>query len=121
MAQIIQSEQGNYVLCDPGTGQICSEQDILDVMGFFREAGAYLLLIGEGALHPDFFDLSTGLAGEISLKLTTYRVRKAIVIDLGSVPSQQFREWAGECNRGGEIRFYAGQDEAENWLVDCEV
>jgi len=79
-----------------------------------------LLLLSEGALHPDFFDLSSGLAGEISMKLTTYRVKTAIVVDLESIPSLRFREWAGECNRGREICFCANLKETEAWLLDLE-
>ncbi len=120
MPQIIQTSRGNYLLSDLKPGYISSERDILDVMGLFGEVGASLLLISDGALHPDFFDLSTGLAGEISLKLSTYRVKTAIVIDIESIPSQRFREWAGECNRGREIRFCAKLQVAEDWLMENE-
>ncbi len=105
MATIIQTSQGNYLFCDPEHGNLSSERDILDLMGLFGDVGANLLLVSNGALHPDFFDLSTGLAGEISIKLSTYRVKTAIVVDLESIPSLRFREWAGECNRGREICF----------------
>ena len=118
MTQIIQTSQGSYLLSDTET--ISSERDILDLMGLFGEVGASLLLISEGVLHPDFFDLSTRLAGEISLKLSMYRVKTAIVANIKTVPSQPFRDWAGECNRGGEIRFCTDRDEAERWLLDIE-
>ena len=120
MAQVIQTSQGNYLLSNPEDGNLSSERDILDLMGYFGEVGASLLLISEGALHSDFFDLSTGLAGDISLKLSTYRVKTAIVVDIESIPSQRFQEWAGECNRGREIRFCADLEEAEVWLLDLE-
>jgi len=118
MAQVIQTSQGNYLLSDPENGNLSSERDILDLMGLFGDVGSNLLLISDGALHPDFFDLSTGLAGEISLKLSTYRVKTAIVVDLESIPSLRFREWAGECNKGREIRFCANLQDAEEWLLD---
>jgi len=118
MTQIIQTSWGKYLLSDPEPGNISSERDILDVMGLFGEVGASLLLISKGALHPDFFDLSTGLAGEISLKLSTYRVKTAIVVDIESIPSQRFREWAVECNRGRKIRFCTNPQDAEEWLLD---
>jgi hypothetical protein len=82
------------------------------------EVGANYLLVSGEALHPDFFDLSTGLAGEISLKLSTYRVKTAIVVDLESNLCQRIREWAGECNRGREIRFCTNLQDAEEWLLD---
>ena len=118
MVQIIQTSQGNYLLCDPEHGQLSTERDIVDLMGLFGEVGANLLLISKEALHPDFFDLSTGLAGEISLKLSTYRVKTAIVIDIDSIPIQRFREWAGECNRGRDIHFCDNLQDAEEWLLD---
>jgi hypothetical protein len=82
------------------------------------EVGANYLLVSGEALHPDFFDLSTGLAGEISLKLSTYRVKTAIVVDLEFNLCQRFREWAGEFNRGREIRFCTNLQDAEEWLLD---
>ena len=54
MPQIIQPNRGNYLLSDPEPGNISSERDILDVMGLFGEVGASLLLLSDGALHPDF-------------------------------------------------------------------
>lgn len=118
MPQIIQTKNGNYLLSDPKRGNLSSEQDILDLFVYFGEVGTSFLLIPDGALHRDFFDLSTGLAGEISLKLSTYRVKTAIVVDLESIPSPHFREWAGECNRGREIRFCANRQDAEDWLLE---
>lgn len=118
IAQIVQAEGGKFILCEPGQGKLRSEQDILDLMGLFGKGGAYLLLIAKGALHQDFFDLSSGLAGKICLKLSSYRVKTAFVIDLDSITSQPFQDWAGECNRGRELRFCADRVEAENWLLD---
>ena len=118
MPQVIQTSQGNYLLSDSEHGNLSSERDILDLMGLFGDVGANLLLVSGGALHPDFFDLSTGLAGEISLKLSTYRVKTAMVVDLESIPSLRFREWARECNKGREIRFCANLQDAEEWLLD---
>lgn len=118
MPQIIQTPRGKYLLSDPEVGNISSEREILDLFGQFGEVGASLLLISEGALGSDFFDLSTGLAGDISLKLSTYRIKTAIVVDLNTIPSQYFRKWAEECNRGQEINFSASLQQAEDWLLD---
>ena len=69
------------------------------------EADSNRVLISKGSLHPDFYDLSTGAAGEIALKLSTYRVKTAIVIDLVNITGERFKEWTSESNRGHEIRF----------------
>jgi hypothetical protein len=97
---------------------IHTQQDILDLIGLCGEAGSNRVLISDGSLHPDFFDLSTGTAGEITLKLSTYRIKTAFMIDLALISSVRFQEWAAECNRGQEIHFWADESEAESWLLD---
>ena len=52
--------------------------DIATALGAGMDSGG--LLIDESQLGPDFFDLRTGLAGEVLQKFTNYRVRLAIVI-----------------------------------------
>ena len=117
MGGIIETTNGNYVISDPEADNLANQRDMLDLISLCPDPTSHKLLITEGALHPDFFDLSTGLAGELALKLTSYLVKTAIVVDLDSVPSQRFREWAGECNRGREIHFCASQKDAEGWLL----
>lgn len=118
MASIVSTQRGIYILVDPGPASLASQQDLLDLMGSHGSAGGGRLLIPENALHPDFFDLSSGLAGEIALKLSTYRVKTAIVVEVDDIPSQRFREWAWECNRGKEIHFCSTLEDAETWLLD---
>jgi hypothetical protein len=118
MGQIIITRRGNYTLSDPAPASLASQRDLLELLSLSGEDGSDRLLITEGSLHPDFFDLSTGLAGEICLKLSTYRIKTAIVVQLDRISSQRFREWAGECNRGREIYFSSNREEAEDWLLD---
>ncbi len=117
MSLIVQTPRGSYVKSDPADGIIRVQQDILDLIGFCGESDSNRVLISEGSLHPSFFDLSTGTAGEITLKLSTYRVKTAIVIDLTNVPSERFQEWASECNRGQDIHFCKNESDAEAWLL----
>ena len=107
MSQIVKTIRGNYVKSEPGVDNIQNQQDILDLIGLCGEAGSNRVLISEGSLHSDFFDLSTGTAGEITLKLSTYRVKTAFVVDAVKISSERFQEWAAECNRGKEIHFWA--------------
>jgi hypothetical protein len=80
------------------------------------EHGASALLLDGEALPAAFFDLSTGVAGELVQKLVNYGIRMAAVVpDLAS-RSLRFREFAGEANRGTQFRFFATREEAVRWL-----
>ena len=86
-------------------------QDALDLMGNADYQGARSVLVHEDNLHPDFFELRTGLAGEILQKYSNYRMRLAIVGDFGKYTSNALQAFIIECNRGSHIFFVA--DEAE--------
>lgn len=49
------------------------------------------LLIYEENLNPNFFDLSTGLAGDILQKLVNYSVQTAIVLNSGTHRTVRFK------------------------------
>ena len=117
MGEIIRTNQGVYVRPEEGE-KVSSQGDLLELVALCGEAGTDNLLLPRGSLAEDFFDLSTGLAGEIALKLSTYRVRTAILVNLLGVRSQRFKEWAWECNRGHEIHFCADEEDAVQWLLD---
>lgn len=81
------------------------------------EHGHASVLIDRDALPDAFFDLRTGLAGELAQRLTLYGVRMACVVpDLASQP-ERFREYARESNAGRQIHFAASRTEAEAWLA----
>ena len=117
MGVVIKTSRSNFVRSDPVGGLIRTQTQILDLLVLCREAGSNKVLISGGSLHPDFFDLSSGMAGDITLKLSTYRVQTAIIADLAKITSERFQEWTFECNRGSELRFFAEQPAAEDWLL----
>jgi Domain of unknown function (DUF4180) len=80
------------------------------------EHGARGLLFDRGALPSEFFDLRSGVAGELVQKLVNYGLRLAAVVpDLEQRPLR-FREFALEANRGRQLRFCATREEAIAWL-----
>ena len=113
----VKTTRGNYVLSDPELGIIQNERDIVDLLALCSEAGSNKLMISQESLSPDFFDLSTGQAGEISHKLSTYRVKTAFIVDFDTISSERSKEWISECNRGQEIHFFSDLLEAELWLL----
>ena len=96
---------------------IASGNDVLDLIGNSEHFQSQKLLLEQAHLSPDFFDLSSGLAGEIFLKLTNYRVKTAVVVDLTAIPSPRFHELVYECNKGREINFFEDRAAAEKWLI----
>ncbi len=115
--EIVNTPAGGYVRCAPDDGQIAHDADILDLLGNFYEMDANRLLLDEVHLHPNFFDLKTGLAGAIFLKLTNYRVKTAVLANLANIPSKRFRELIYESNKGKQINFFDDLAKAEQWLM----
>jgi hypothetical protein len=90
--------------------------DALAAVRHCIENGTYALLFDRGALAPPFFDLSSGIAGEVAQKLVNYGIRMASVVPDLSAYSPHFRDFARESNRGRRLRFFATRDEAVAWL-----
>jgi hypothetical protein len=81
------------------------------------ESGQPALLLDEDALAPEFFDLSTGIAGELVQKLTLYEIRMAGVVPNPSIHSRPFQDFAREANHGGWFRFFPTREQAVAWLT----
>ena len=92
-----------------------------DPIGALRsciESGSRTMLLHRAALSESFFDLRTGIAGELTQKAVVYGVRlAAIVPDLES--RIRFRELALEANRGDSFRIFADREDAIAWLLAC--
>lgn len=88
----------------------------MDAVAACFEHRAQALLLDRSALPPGFFDLRTGLTGELVQKLAQYGVRLACVVpDLGAQPAR-FQEFAREASRGGRARFFESKADAVSWL-----
>lgn len=80
------------------------------------ENGRDSLLIDGDALPPQFFDLSSGAAGELLHRLSVYGMRMAGVVPDPARHSLRFQEFMREANRGRQYRFFASREEAIAWL-----
>ncbi len=114
--EVIHLDNGAYVRCAPGNGLMASEQDLLDLLSSCYEAGANRVLLEQDRLHPDFFDLKTGVAGALFHKLTTYQVKTAVLLSPTFPLNDRFQELVRECNRRGAIHFFYELPPAETWL-----
>ena len=117
MGKIVQTATGNYIRCEPNSGIISNEQNVLELLACCYEAESNQIMIYEEQLHPDFFDLKTGLAGSIFQKLSNYSIKAAIIISTENIQSQRFQELIFEANKGNHINFFSDVVEAEKWLT----
>lgn len=94
------------------TPVISKIEDGVDLLGNLYYQGFDKIILHEENITPDFFVLSTGIAGEILQKFSTYRVRLAIVGDFSKYTSKSLRDFIYESNKGKHICFVANSEEA---------
>ncbi len=97
---------------------INNEQDALDLIANCYYNGASKLLMLESQLHPNFFDLKTGIAGEILQKFSNYRAELSIVGDFSKYTSKSLHDFIRESNHSGRIFFVENEEEAIKKLVN---
>lgn len=85
-----------------------------DLIGEARGARARTVVVPVGRLEPGFFDLATGIAGDIVQAFVNYRLRLVIAGELPEAArsSRSFAAFVLEANRGDQLRFVATLDEA---------
>jgi Domain of unknown function (DUF4180) len=94
--------------------RIDSMKDISDVLSACLGRGG--LLLTEGDLSPAFFDLHTGLAGELFQKCMIYKIRLAIVVPRLEAYGKRVSELVHEHRSHSSIRFFDSEDNARGWL-----
>lgn len=94
----------------PGSGLITTPDDMLDIIveAGYNDSGG--VIIYDNNLHPDFFELKSGLAGEILQKFSNYRMRLAIIGDFSGFKSRSFMDFIRESNNRGIICFVDSLD-----------
>lgn len=101
------------IAADSGVS-IRSLESIPDALGHCF--GADGLLLTEKELSPDFFNLRTGIAGELFQKCTNYQIRLAIVLQNPNAYGERFSELVFEHKKHPMIRFFDSEVEAKTWL-----
>jgi hypothetical protein len=92
-------------------------QDALDIMANAGYQGARSIILKEINLGPEFFELRTGVAGEILLKFSNYRVKLAIIGEFDKYKSKSLRALISESNRGNQIFFVPDRDTAVTRII----
>lgn len=84
---------------------IYTTEDGLNLLGNLYYQGFDTIILNEKNITADFFDLKTGIAGEILQKFSNYRVRLAIVGDFSHYSSKSLTDFMYESNQGRHINF----------------
>ncbi|MFI6083946.1 DUF4180 domain-containing protein [Streptomyces sp. NPDC051217] len=101
------------LVLDAEGAPIATAQDALDLLVSASYEGAELVAVPAGRFDDSFYDLSSGLAGEILQKLANYRLRLAVFGDISHHlrASKALPDLVRESNRGRDVWFVADLDE----------
>ena len=107
--------EGRRILLASDSGiSIRAFGDIPDAIAACIDADG--LILTEGDLAEEFFDLRSGLAGELFQKFMNYKLRVAIVLRNPDAYGERFSELVYEHTSHSMIRFVRSEDEAKAWL-----
>ncbi len=96
---------------------ISKVQDGLDLMVHPALQGSGNMILHQDNISPDFFELRSGLAGDILQKFVNYGVHLAVVGDFKDIASKSLNDFITECNRGTSFFFVADVDTAVEKLA----
>ncbi len=104
--KIHQSPKGEIAEIISGEVLVKTSQDGLDLLVNVYYQNIDKMILYEQNLSADFFDLKTGLAGEVLQKFSNYRVKLAIVGDF-NYSGKSIKDFIFESNKLGQINFTA--------------
>jgi hypothetical protein len=84
---------------------ISSVQDAVDLLGELSFDNCSAVILKETNLHPDFFKLHSGLAGDILQKFSNYNFRLAVTGDFSKYKSKNLHDFIRESNKGNSVFF----------------
>lgn len=96
---------------------LSSAEEGLDLLGNLYYQGFESVMLYSKNITPAFFDLKTGIAGEVLQKFSNYRVRLAIIGDFSGYTNESTRDFIFESNKLGQINFVGSQSEAIERLL----
>ncbi|HEU5375342.1 MAG TPA: DUF4180 domain-containing protein [Ktedonobacteraceae bacterium] len=106
------------LVCAPDGDKVKSEREALDLIGEALSSGAELVLVPVERLPEAFFQLKTGLAGQILQKFVLYQRRLVIFGDISHhlTQSRALRDFVHETNRGHQVWFVMNLQELDERL-----
>ncbi|MFC5422261.1 DUF4180 domain-containing protein [Bosea eneae] len=101
------------LICAPAGAALAKPSDANDFLAEAWVQEVDMLAIPMARLGEDFFDLGSGLAGEVGQKFANYRMPLVIIGDIAqwTAKSRAFREFVREANDGSCLWFVADRAE----------
>jgi len=103
-------EHGNLRVqyLDEDGPQIATDADASDLIGNAWVDGANVIAVPVSRFDPSFFDLTSGLLGNVTQKVVNYQLKLAVIGDIGAAVSRSsaFADYVWETNRGDHIWFF---------------
>ncbi len=119
MTDTLNTIHGTQVLvCSPDGEKISSEHAALDLIVEAVQQDAEWVLVPVERLGADFFQLKTGLAGQIFQNFVNYQRRLVVLGDISDYVAQSraFRDLGYESNRGTQLWFLSDLQELDTRL-----
>jgi Domain of unknown function (DUF4180) len=110
--EIIYANNRKIAVVPSGSIPLTDTDELLDLMAEAAMSGAHSIIVNEDQLPPAFFELKTGVAGEMLQKFSNYRMHLAIVGDFSKFNSKSLKDFIRESNRTGRIIFVKSIDAA---------
>ena len=105
----IESVKGSLSLVEALENPLRKAGDLLDVL---MNAPSDTVALTSEDLDPAFFELRSGVAGDMLQKVSTYRKRLIILGDFTAIESGALQDFIRESNQWGQVVFTATLDEA---------
>lgn len=97
---------------------ISTSADGLDLVGNAYFQGAHGVVLYVHQLAPLFFDLKTGMAGEILQTFSNYRMKLAIVGNFEPAGNKAIHDFIRESNSVGHINFVSTREEGVERMLN---
>ena len=107
-------ENPNILVASESNIRLEAAKDIPDLIGACW--GMDGLILYETDLAAAFFDLRTGLLGELFQKCTNHELQLAMVVLEQNIHGERFSELVREHRSHKLIRFFVSVDQAKTWL-----
>jgi hypothetical protein len=117
MIKLHHCKSGKIAELLPDSAKISNTDDLLQLMGDVGYTHSIQsMILHSNSLPSEFFDLKSGIAGEILQKFSNYRIKLAIVGDFSEIKSKSLRDFIRESNTRKIISFVSSVDEAVSVL-----
>ena len=87
-------------------------EDALQLIADLYFQGISKIIIREQQITPEFFDLQTGIAGEVLQKFSNYKAQLVVIGEFSKYPGKSIRDFIYESNKGRQVNFLGNLEQA---------